>query len=253
MIKSGFCENSKQNHPKLVKNFFKHNKAICSLFIASLVIIILYIYSLDKIEWFPHADVWFQVLFQLSIGFLVSFIFYIMQVYIPQKKLTEQANKCIQDRIQNIVDKMEDIFRRIFEKYDGTYNEESLTCEKFLEMLHKIRTLDRINVIAASRSHSGQIDENSYFTIKEWILTRLDFIEHDIDCLFKYYSAYVTPELLNVLEKIIHSTMHKNIARVTLQMPNGISFESCNEDFFLKPYFDLMKELESLKRQFRKY
>lgn len=234
-----------------MKKFIKQNKAICSFFIFSLVIIGLYIYSLEKTEWFPHAGDWFQVLFQVAVGFLVSFIFYIMQVYIPQSKQTLQANKCIQDRIQNVVDRMRDIFRRIFEKYDGVYNEEYLTSENFLDILHKIKTFDRINVVAASRSYLGQINESSYFTVKEWILTRLEFIEHDIDCLFKYYSAYVTPELMNVLEKILQSVLHQNIARVTLQSPNGISFEECNKDFFLKPYFDLMKELESLKEQYR--
>ena len=84
---------------------------------------------------------------------------------------------------------------------------------------------------------------------KKW--TRLEFIEHDIDCLFKYYSAYVTPELMNTLEKILHSTMHKNFARITLQTPNNMSFGGCDVDIFFKPYFDLMKELEFLKEQYR--
>ena len=112
-------------------------------------------------------------------------------------------------------------------------------------------TNDRINVVAAKRSWPTRIDETSYYTVKEWIITRLEFVEHEIDCIFKYYSVYVTPELMSVLEKILGSTMHQNFARVTLQSPVNLSFEKCSEDYFFKPYFDLMMELESLKEQYR--
>lgn len=86
--------------------------------------------------------------------------------------------------------------------------------------------------------------------VKGWIITRLQFVEHEVDRIFKYYSAYVTPELMNVLERILKSTMHQNFARVILQSPDNISFECCNKDDFFKPYFELMIELESLKGQF---
>ena len=95
------------------------------------------------------------------------------------------------------------------------------------------------------------MDDTSRFTVKEWILTRLEFIEHEIDCIFKYYSFFITPELMQVLEKILKSRMHNNFARNLLQSPDNISFKECNEDIFFTPYFDLMKELESLKAQYQ--
>lgn len=147
---------------------------------------------------------------------------------------------------------MDDIFRRIVEKYDGHYDESEVTKEKLLEVLHKMKTDDRINVVAASRSSSVGINENSHFTVKEWIINRLEFIEHEIDCIFKYYSLFVTPELMQVLEEILKSMMHTHIARITLQCPDNISFAGCNEDVFLTPYFELMKKLESLKNNINK-
>ena len=236
---------------KNIKRFIKYNKVISVCFATSFAIIVLYIFSLNETEWFPHAGDWFNVLFQLSIGFVINFIFYVTQVYIPRQNLSRQANRCIQERIQNVVDKMDDIFRRIVEKYESPYNKQNMTSEKILEILHKIKTLDRINVVAAKRSSSAHMDDTSRFTVKEWILTRLEFIEHEIDCIFKYYSFFITPELMQVLEKILKSRMHNNFARNLLQSPDNISFKECNEDIFFTPYFDLMKELESLKTQYQ--
>lgn len=58
-----------------MRRFVKCNKVISASFVVSFAIIALYIFSLNKIEWFPYAGEWFSVLFQLSIGFVINFIF----------------------------------------------------------------------------------------------------------------------------------------------------------------------------------
>lgn len=57
---------------------------------------------------------------------------------------------------------MDDVFRRIFEKYGARYDKSCMTNENFLEVLHKVKTNDRINVFAAKRTSSARIDESSY-------------------------------------------------------------------------------------------
>lgn len=220
-----------------MRRFVKYHKVISACFVVSLAIIVLYIFSLKKIEWFSYAGEWFKVLFQLSIGFVVNFIFYVTQVYIPRQNLMQQANSCIQERIQNVVDKMNDIFRQIVEKYDGKYDKRCITKEKLLNVLHKMKINDRINVVVASRAFPIHLNESSYFMVKEWIITRVEFVEHDIDCIFKYYSFFVTPDLMFILEKILKSSMHKNFARNILQSPGDLSFEKCDEDIFFCTVF----------------
>ena len=234
-----------------MRRFIKQNKVITACFVVSLAVISLYIFSLSETEWFPHAGDWFNVLFQLSIGFVINFFFYVTQVYIPRQNLSQQANRCIHERIKNVIRRMDDIFRRIVEKYDGHYDENCITKEKLLEVLHKMKTHDRINVVAASRSSFLGVNDNAYFTVKEWILSRKEFIEHEIDCIFKYYSQFITPELMEVLEDILESSMHKHLAGVILQSSNNISFEGCDVDDYLTPYFDLMKRLETIKEQYQ--
>ena len=218
---------------------------------ASAAIVVLYIYSMDKAECFPHAGIWFNVLFQLSIGFIINFVFYITQVYIPQRKLTLQANNCIRARIQEIAHRMNEIFLELGKKYIGEYDENCITSEILLNALRKINFNDRISVLYPSRLNLGKIDDNSYFTVKEWILTRIEFIEHDTDALFKYYATYITPDLMKILERIPKTFMHYNLARKTFQMPFNTTFEKCNEDIVLTPYFALMKELKAIEKQYQ--
>ncbi|MBR6124765.1 hypothetical protein IKQ19_14410 [Candidatus Saccharibacteria bacterium] len=206
---------------------------------------------MDKAEWFPHAGIWLNVLFQLSIGFIINFVFYVTQVYIPQRKLTLQANSCIRARIQEIVRRMSEIFLELGRKYNGKYDENDTTSKILLEILRKINFNDRITVLNPSRLNLNNIDDNSYFTVKEWIITRLEFIEHDTDALFKYYTVYITPDLMKILEKIPKTFMHCNLARMAFKMPFNTTFEKCNEDILLTPYFALMKELQSVKDQYQ--
>ncbi len=56
---------------------------------------------------------------------------------------------------------------------------------------------------------------------------------------------------MKVLEDIPKSAMHQNMARILLQLPDGIRFEESKNNSFLKPYYDLMKELEKIGLQYK--
>ena len=108
----------------------------------------------------------------------------------------------------------------------------------------------RINVGTAFRLEINRLRIESYFTVKEWIVSRVDFVESDADKLMNYYAPYINAELMNTMEHILKSNMHQNMARTFLQMPGGITFEKIKDDIFLKPYFVLMKKLEKIGLQY---
>ena len=234
-----------------MKQFFKSNKTISGCFGVSILICFIYILSLDKKEWFPHAGDWFNLLFQLSVGFIISFIFYVTQVYIPQYKQKVEASRCIDIRIADIVRHMREIFSYLGSKYMGHYDEEDISDGYMFELLKKMNINDRICVLNARRTYSTNFSDEMYFTVKEWIITRIEFVESEIDKLMKYYAPYINTALMKTLENILKSAMHKNMALSLLQLPAGVSFEKINDDIFLKPYFDLMKELETIEKQYK--
>ena len=232
----------------VMKAFLKDNKLISAVFCGSILVIFAYVLSLDVPEWFTHAGDWFNILFQLAIGFVINFMFYVTQVYIPRIKQLKQANDCIFKRIEKIESYMNEMFEHIACKYVADYAiNRILTDEQFVIIMQKLDFDDEINVVNANRANMS----NCYFTVKEWLRSRMEFIEHDIDKLYSYYAAYISPELMNVLEKILKSAMHQNMGRTFFQLPQKISFKECNKDIFFEPYYKLMKELREVKAQYK--
>ena len=234
-----------------MKYFLKTNKTISSCFGISLLICVIYILSLDEEEWFPHAGDWFNLLFQLSVGFIINFAFYVTQIYIPQYKQNIEANRCISIRISEIVAHMREIFSHLGSKYMDHFNEDDVTDQYMFELLRKININDRIGVLNVRRTYSTIVNDEMHFTVKEWILTRIEFVESEIDKLMKYYAPYINTELMKTLEDILKSAMHQNMARTLLQLPAGVRFEESDDDIFLKSYYNLMKELEKIGLQYK--
>ncbi|SOD11523.1 hypothetical protein SAMN06298224_0214 [Fibrobacter sp. UWB16] len=231
-------------------SFIKGNTIIFVSFLLAIIVIGLYIQTKNVVEWFPHADEWFQVLFQLSIGFVVSFIFYVTQVYLPRRKSIARINQCICARIQDIVSWMNDVFVRLGKLYVIDFDEKKLTSECCMSILHSMRVDDRIQLINPSRLNLGYVDQEACYTIREWLTECVGNIELNIDKLLKYYSPYITPELMDAAERICKSTVHHNMVRMIFKMKNPPSFKGLNEDIFFKPYLHLMKELDKTRNQY---
>ena len=229
-----------------MKRFIKNNILIFWLGVLSAIISISYAITYNMPDYFG-IEGWYSLLNNLAIGYLAALIFYIIQVYIPQYKQNQQVYACIQARIENIVRHMKEIFDELGKRYIENYSEKGITDELLFDLLKRINSNDRVQVLNTARLSSTTVTDGDYFTVKEWIISRLNFVEHEIDSLFKYYPSYMTPQLMKTLEEIMQSTMHQNLGRSLLQMPAGISFADCKQDIFLKPYYGLMKDLDDLK------
>lgn len=142
---------------------------------------------------------------------------------------------------------MKEIFDELGNRYIENYSEKGITDELLFDLLKRINSNDRVHVLNSARLSGTAVTDEDYFTVKEWIISRLNFVEHEIDSLFKYYPSYITPQLMKKLEEIMQSTVHRNLGRSLLQIPAGISFTDCKQDIFLKPYYGLMKDLDDLK------
>ena len=146
---------------------------ISIVLVFSILIVIAYILSMNQKEWFPGAGEWFNVFFQLSIGFIINFIFYITQVYFPQQKQQKQAYKCIALRIKQIISYMNDIFIQLGEIYLDDYcSGNDITDEQLLIILNKLNINEEVHVINPRKIGMT----NQHFTTKEWIVSQVEFI-----------------------------------------------------------------------------
>lgn len=233
-----------------VKSFKRNNNILFCCFIASIIVCISYILSMHQKELFDGAGDWFNLLFQLAVGFIINFMFYITQVYIPRYKQNIEVNRCISARISNIVSNMRSLFQELGKIYTDGYDEDCVTDEYFFALLKKFNGDDRTQVLNSAKVNFGKISAETHFTVREWVISRVDFVEKESDKIFQYYAQYITPELMKTLESILRSPMHRNMARSFLVMPRCPSFKEMNQDIFMKPYYDQMKKLENIKSEY---
>ena len=73
---------------KLFKTTFM--KLSCILGV-SIIIILAYILSINFKEWTPMLGEIFTLLYNLSVSYVVAYVFYLVQVYIPDKEKNDNA------------------------------------------------------------------------------------------------------------------------------------------------------------------
>lgn len=219
---------------KQIKKFYAKNIAIIIILAVSIIIIISYLLTVNVPELFPGAEKWFNLLFQLSVGYLINFMFYVTQVYIPKYKRDLEVNKCIRTRVESITRTMKQPIIQCAQLYLTNHAGTEYSKEE-LQIISKLNFCDRVQVMNA------QTRQN--FTVREWIHLNLFKVEEEIDKLFKYYSSDVSEKLMNILEKILNSQYH--LIMKTLVNTTNVTFSEDNYTFYTE-YYDLAQKAQKI-------
>lgn len=97
--------------------------------------------QIDYISWFPYGFELGEVVFDLSVGYIVSCIFYFIVVYLPEEKKRKRAMTIIENRIDNILGNMGIIIYYYFHKNGITESNDEI----LKEQVKKIDKLDPDN------------------------------------------------------------------------------------------------------------
>lgn len=224
---------------KNIKIFIKRNKIIFAFFIISIIVIAAYYLTMDLPELFKGAERWFNLFSQLSIGYIINFIFYVTQVYIPNNKRDSMARKNVSMRIKQIVGNMRRNISSLAEIYLDGHAGEDYTKEE-LFALSQMKLSDKVKVVKANMTTK---DNFVYFTVREWLGECIRKTEDEIDKLYKYYPTYISEELMQGLEDVLNSTYHTAM-KTMLVVPGEVDFSQC-EDFFVEHY-ELICKLEKI-------
>lgn len=225
----------------MIKRFIKGNRIITVVFVFAIFVVFAYMFSLDAKEWFKHAGDWFGVLFQLAIGYIINFMFYVTQVFIPNHKRNEMVEKCIRNRIEQIIKDMRDLIDKLSQIYLPDHKVGEYTKKDLALLLKKLDFADEVKVAKIS----SMPNQMKYFTVKEWMYKIIKDVEMEIDQLYKYYAVDISPNLMDVLEKILKSNNHVHMP-LFMESRVGVTFNSC-DDIFMYPYYELICELEQIK------
>lgn len=65
--------------------FFKRTKLLSGICVFSFIISITRVLTVSTPELFDGAEEWFELINNLSLAYIASYLFYIVQVYLPEK------------------------------------------------------------------------------------------------------------------------------------------------------------------------
>ena len=96
-----------------MKKFYSRYKKLTQFFVGSIVVVLLYVLTYNCPELFSGAGLLFDIAFQLAIGYIINFFFFVVNVYLPklddERKATTGCHLAISLLCGEIRD-MENIF-----------------------------------------------------------------------------------------------------------------------------------------------
>ena len=159
---------------KKVFTFVSKNKWITLFFFISMFIIVSYILTMDLPELFDGAEEWYNLLFQFSVGYIINFMFYITQVYIPNTKRTSTVQASISKRISMLLGHMTDSLSHLAAIYVPDHKGQAYTEEELIQIMKKLNFSDKISVLDARRTTK---DHLVYFTVRDWLINCISNVE----------------------------------------------------------------------------
>ena len=185
------------------------------------IIIIKFIWN-DTNEFVSYGSEIGEVLFNLSIGYLAAFIFYIIDIWVPEYKERKIAKQRIAIPLSRLLVRMKNPIDETIKKYGNSKMDfENIGKEDFIKMVNKINL---------SQDQGFILDFNGgYFSFGQCLMRKIteaeDYINQAISLPFK-----LDIELIVLLDEIHDSSYHNVMQMVnkingmgvsTLTLPDG--------------------------------
>jgi hypothetical protein len=208
--KSDKGNNKYNNAMRNIKNFYIENKFLTYCFIICLIIYLSYQYTMDMPEIIPGIEIIYNLLSNLSLAFMGSFIFYIVQFYVPYLNKKRKIKANLNFRIGLIVQKMGFTLEMIKGKYILNIDSaDFMTDEDLVSIAKNISFEDMIQVNIADG-----LNDKVEIKIYDFIIESNNEIEKTIDKIFLYYSDVLDKETLNILDTITNSYMFRILPKL---------------------------------------
>ncbi|EGT4599358.1 TPA: hypothetical protein UNK14_001536 [Clostridioides difficile] len=193
-----------KNFIKEVKLFISSNKILTLAFCIATIIFISYEITKDFPEMIYPWDFLFYLVSQVSLSFVGCFIFYIMQVYIPDRNKKINAAKQIRQKLRRITDIMLKSIEELCKLYLDKFDIQKLTQNDFDVLGKKITFLNELKEEFPFRikNHESEI------TYGDYIVKNKKEIEYLIDKINIYYGNYLEESLVKLLDDVTNSAYH---------------------------------------------
>lgn len=171
--------------------------------------------QISFISWFPFGFELGETVFNLSIGYIVSCIFYYIVVYLPEQKKRNRTMTIIEKRIDSILGLMGITIYYYFHKYGITEKNN----KRSQEQVEKLETIDSNNKMNFSyqyieKSTGRTVRMNTgVFTEIMLLLDHSNRIQGTINNIFKIpVIVNVDDDLLVILEEINNCQLFRTVS-----------------------------------------
>lgn len=217
----------------------KYNKIIKIILLIAILIITTYIYTKDVEELFQYGTEIFYIANQIAIGYIVSYIFYLVTIYYPQKNKNKRLHNSLCYELFQVVKNNEKILSTVFlavneenefEDCDITYISVYHGTKKHMIM----RSLDEFDF---SRKEKEVVPKNMG-NLLEYSFYKQRFYEMYYESL-KELKDYIQNNLREMIELSFDYHECKNIVDKSEELLNYIN------KFDLNKYNILLEDIKS--------
>lgn len=222
-----------------ISEFISTNKILFWLLIVSIFIFTSYNLTMDKPELFIGAEFIYNLCNQLSLAYMGSFIFYTVQVYIPEKKRRKRMKENLYYYLYEILDLMGHIYCDICTSYSESYNllNIQITESQFEKLKKKFNLRDKV-------FYGFKFGEISYY---EYISNVIEDVEKNIEKIHIAFGYDLDDEIKELLLDIINSSLHRGFCKIEINYPSDIYWPQITKYYGL--YIRLYKYIEERNKK----
>ncbi|MGV8907209.1 MAG: hypothetical protein ACOH15_11485 [Acetobacterium sp.] len=214
----------KNEYKEIIEELWEEHKGMLFLMFISIAIIVVYQLTYELPEAFYGAERLFGMLFTLAGGYVINFLFFYLQIFIPNRKMRLRSFEFIKYHLTDIQNYLLKI-QTIFDCLDEPSPEKNRMMMK-KEVSYYVKT--------------NRCEAYETFKFKEDMKSIKNRVEADLNYIFgHYYFQYCDNNIIWQLNKLKASVFFETIIQLEMQQNNLI------EEFMLK---SLKIELEELNQ-----
>lgn len=232
------------NFVKKIKAFFGKNKVLLWLLLGAVMVCMSELLLRTKNEHIGILSQIGSIVSELSLSYIASFIFYVVQVYFPDEKKQNEMNEGIKVYIDRIIYEINLTVSLIVRDQLGHDAFASPYTEHELSDLVSFNLSDEVE--ATENLRLEQDDQGNYkfknATVKSWLAGQTSIISGYINRALVLYSQYMNPRIIRQMELIQKTGVMTSYQQLYYSNCN-ISFAKGTTSFLYKLY-DAGQELK---------
>lgn len=212
-----------------LSTLFVQNKGMCIGFLISFIIVASYKFTENMQAINPYGEFLYSLSKDIGLSYMGGFIFYIMQVYLPEKKERFKIKKGIKSKIIDIIICLEYPNKQAYYLLKGSYIQDKQINTDLVKCISK--NID----LFSNGTRMNDNYENIPF-LEELNINNIK-LRNKINSIYKLYGTYIDSELIKILDEIeefLEFNFFTSLTEITISNVSDGNFAS-KKDMYVNP------------------